>query len=53
MINFHDFANYFKSLGCENALYLDGFVSKTYLPSEGYNTLNGNFGIIIGEIEKK
>ena len=53
MINFHDFANYFKSLGCENALYLDGFVSKTYLPSEGYNTLNGNFGVIIGEIEKK
>ena len=53
MINFHDFANYFKSLGCENALYLDGFVSKTYLPSDGYNTLNGNFGVIIGEIEKK
>lgn len=52
-INFYDFASYFKSLGCENALYLDGFVSKTYLPSEGYNTLNGNFGVIIGEIEKK
>jgi uncharacterized protein YigE (DUF2233 family) len=53
MINFYDFASYFKSLGCENALYLDGFVSKTYLPSEGYHELKGNFGVIIGEIEKQ
>lgn len=53
LINFYDFATYFKSLGCENALYLDGFVSKTYLPSKGYNDLKGNFGVIIGEIEKQ
>lgn len=51
-INFYDFANYFKSLGCKNALYLDGFVSKTYLPDKGYNNLEGNFGVIIGEIER-
>jgi len=30
-INFYDFAKYFQNLGCKNALYLDGFVSRTYL----------------------
>jgi uncharacterized protein YigE (DUF2233 family) len=50
-INFYDFATYFKRLGCMNALYLDGFVSKTYLPSKGYKELNGNFGVIIGEVK--
>lgn len=34
-INFYDFATYFKNAGCVNALYLDGFVSRTYLPSKG------------------
>jgi len=52
-INFYDFANYFKSLGCKNALYLDGFVSKTYLPEKGFNEMEGNFGVIIGEIKRK
>jgi uncharacterized protein YigE (DUF2233 family) len=33
-INFFDFANYFKKIGCKNALYLDGFVSRTYLPEK-------------------
>jgi uncharacterized protein YigE (DUF2233 family) len=49
-VNFYDFANYFKSLGCRNALYFDGFVSKTYLPAKGYTNLTGNFGVIIAEI---
>jgi uncharacterized protein YigE (DUF2233 family) len=48
-INFYDFATYFKSKGCKNALYLDGFVSKTYLPEKGWNDLGGQFGVIIGE----
>ena len=52
-INFYDFAHYFKSLGCKNALYLDGFVSKTYLPEKGAMDLGGNFGVIIGETKKK
>lgn len=47
-INFYDFANYFKKQGCINALYLDGFVSRTYLPSENWNQTDGNFGVIIG-----
>jgi uncharacterized protein YigE (DUF2233 family) len=47
-INFYDFANYFKSIGCKNALYLDGFVSRTYLPEKGWTQTDGNFGVIIG-----
>ncbi|MBB3056291.1 phosphodiester glycosidase family protein [Mucilaginibacter gotjawali] len=46
-INFYDFAKYFKSIGCKNALYLDGFVSKTYLPEKKWTQTGGNFGVII------
>lgn len=49
-INFYDFAQYFKKKGCKNALYLDGFVSRTYLPTKGYKTNGGKFGVIIGEV---
>lgn len=48
-INFYDFASFFKNKGCLNALYLDGFVSKTYLPSKKMSQLKGNFGVIIAE----
>ena len=48
-INFYDFATFFKNNGCENALYLDGFVSKTYLPSKNSKQLEGEFGVIIAE----
>lgn len=51
-INFYDFATFFKEQGCQNALYLDGFVSKTYLPSQDWIQTDGNFGVIIAEIEK-
>jgi uncharacterized protein YigE (DUF2233 family) len=47
-INFYDFADYFKSLGCSNALYLDGLVSRTYLPGKDWIQTDGNFGVIIG-----
>lgn len=47
-INFYDFASYFKKLGCQNALYLDGFVSRTYLPEKNWTQTDGNFGVIIG-----
>ncbi|WP_452223546.1 phosphodiester glycosidase family protein [Lacinutrix chionoecetis] len=50
-VNFYDFATFFKQNGCKNALYLDGFVSKTYLPKAGYHSLEGNFGVIIAEIK--
>jgi uncharacterized protein YigE (DUF2233 family) len=47
-INFYDFAAYFKSMGCKNALYLDGFVSRTYLPEKKWIQTDGNFGVMIG-----
>ena len=50
-INFYDFANYFKSIGCKDALYLDGLVSRTYLPEKKWIQTDGNFGVIIGVTE--
>jgi uncharacterized protein YigE (DUF2233 family) len=47
-VNFYDFANYFKNMGCKNALYLDGFVSRTYLPAKNWIQTEGDFGVIIG-----
>ncbi|HEX8561919.1 MAG TPA: phosphodiester glycosidase family protein [Flavobacterium sp.] len=46
-INFHDFAMFFKNKGCKNALYLDGFVSGTYLPSGKWIQTEGKLGVII------
>jgi uncharacterized protein YigE (DUF2233 family) len=51
-INFYDFASFFKAKGCQNALYLDGFVSRMFLPSKGWNQLDGKFGVMITELEK-
>ena len=51
-INFYDFATYFKTLGCKNALYLDGFVSRTYLPERNWTQTDGDFGVIIGVTTK-
>ncbi len=51
-INFYDFATFFKSKSCKNALYLDGFVSRTYLPSKNWVQTDGNYAIIIAELEK-
>lgn len=47
-INFYEFAAYFKKLGCKNALYLDGFVSRTYLPEKKWIQKDGDFGVLIG-----
>jgi len=46
-MNFYDFASYFKSLGCKNALYLDGFVSRAYIPEKGRLQTDGNLGVMI------
>jgi uncharacterized protein YigE (DUF2233 family) len=51
-INFYDFANYFKEKGCKYALYLDGFVSRAYLPQQNWVQTDGDFGVIIGVTEK-
>ncbi len=50
-INFYDFADWFKKIGCRNALYLDGFVSRTYLPEKNWIQTDGNFGVLIGVTE--
>ena len=50
-VNFYDFANYFHTLGCKNALYLDGSISRFYLPEKGV-TMDGEFGVIIAEVAK-
>jgi uncharacterized protein YigE (DUF2233 family) len=49
--NFYDFAAFFQKLGCKNALYLDGFVSRMYLPGKGRKELDGDFGVIIGVVK--
>ncbi|ABG58016.1 phosphodiester glycosidase family protein [Cytophaga hutchinsonii] len=51
-VNFFDFALYFQNLGCENALYLDGFVSRSYLLEKKWLQTDGEFGVMIGVTEK-
>ena len=46
-INFYDFAQFFQKMGCKNALYLDGFVSRTYLPEKKWIQTDGRFGVMI------
>lgn len=50
-VNLYSFAQHFKDLGCQNALYLDGFVSRMYLPEKNIEELDGDFGVIIGITE--
>ncbi|MFZ4930401.1 phosphodiester glycosidase family protein [Chryseobacterium sp. Mn2064] len=47
-VNFYNFARLFKELGCKDALYLDGYVSRAYLPEKNWIQTDGNFGVIIG-----
>lgn len=51
-VNFYDFALYFKTMGCRQALYLDGFVSRTYLPSANWVQTDGDFGVLIAVSSK-
>lgn len=52
-INFYNLAEFFKNSGCKDALYLDGYVSRTYLPEKKWIQKDGNFGIMIGVTESK
>ncbi|WBO86139.1 phosphodiester glycosidase family protein [Hymenobacter yonginensis] len=47
-VNFYDFARYFQQQGCRNALYLDGFVSRAYLPAQGWTQTDGDLGVLVG-----
>ena len=51
--NFHDFGTIFKDVfGCQNALFLDGAISKMYTEKYKRKSLGGNFGPIISVREK-
>lgn len=48
-ITLYEFASYFKNiLGCDNALYLDGAISKIYAPAIGKLDTTGDLGPLIG-----
>lgn len=47
-VSFYELAAFFQSLDCRDALYLDGAVSRMYLPEQGIAQLDGDFGVIIG-----
>jgi uncharacterized protein YigE (DUF2233 family) len=51
LINFYDFAMFFKKNGCKNALYLDEAISDIYLPfkHEGYS--HSRFGVMVAEVK--
>ncbi|RSK49066.1 hypothetical protein EI291_09360 [Hymenobacter rigui] len=46
-VTFYELARYFQARGCRNALYLDGFVSRAYLPAQGWRQTDGDFGVMI------
>lgn len=50
-VNFYDFAKHFKDKGCKEALYFDGFVSRSYCPQLNYNQLDGNFGVMVAVVK--
>ncbi|RSK31854.1 hypothetical protein EI290_13325 [Hymenobacter metallilatus] len=50
-VTFYELAQYFRQLGCRNALYLDGFVSRTYLPAQGWQQTDGDFGVMMAVTE--
>lgn len=50
--NFYDFASLFRNvLKCPNALYMDGAICRSYIPSLKRNQLGGNFGAMIAVTE--
>jgi uncharacterized protein YigE (DUF2233 family) len=51
-VNFYDFAMHFKNKGCTQALYFDGFVSRSYCPQLNYVQTDGNFGVMIAVVKK-
>jgi uncharacterized protein YigE (DUF2233 family) len=51
-VTFYEMATFFKDKSCQNALYLDGFVSKVYCPEKGKTTDGGPFGVMIGVYEQ-
>lgn len=52
-VSFAEMATHFKTtLQCQNALYLDGTISKVYWPEQGYHMQGAQFGPMIGVTKK-
>lgn len=53
-VNFHDFALFFRDrLGARNALFLDGSISRAYVPALQRHDRGRRMGPIVGAIQKK
>ena len=53
-VNFHEFASFYKDqLEAENALYLDGTISRLYAPNLGRNDFGAKMGPIVGVVVPK
>jgi len=51
-VTFYDFAAFFIAQGCVDALYLDGFVSKAYMPAQSLRQLDGQLGPLISVVKR-
>lgn len=47
-MSFYQFANFFKSKGCRQALYLDGSISRAYQKDSNTQETDGNLGVLLG-----
>ena len=52
-VSFYDFARHFKDKGCSEALYFDGFVSRSFCPTQNYSQPDGNFGVMIAVVKQR
>lgn len=50
-VNFFDFASWFKAQGCTDALYLDGAISRAYIPEARVEQRDGQLGVLIAIIQ--
>jgi uncharacterized protein YigE (DUF2233 family) len=50
-VNLHGFAEFFRSLGCEDALFLDGDISAMWTPNDGSAPAGNHFAAIVGVTE--
>lgn len=50
-VSLYEFAHYFADRGCQNALYLDGAISRTYCPAAKWQQVDGDFGVMVGVTE--
>ena len=50
-VNFFDFASWFKAQGCTDAIYLDGAISRAYIPEAGVDQRDGQLGVLIAVMQ--